>query len=78
MSNASNSAGLAVSGCVTEEGAAYLWGFGDNSQLGKGEDDGDEILPKRLAETKQLAGRRVLQLEFGGQHAVLLATAKDD
>ena len=32
----------------------------------------DEVLPKRLAETKKFAGQRVVQLEFGGQHAAAL------
>ena len=35
-------AGLAVSGAVSADGRAWLWGFGTNSQLGKGDDDGDE------------------------------------
>ena len=30
----------------------------------------------RLAETKRFQGRRVVQLEFGGQHALLLAVPK--
>ncbi|KAK9820428.1 hypothetical protein WJX72_010230 [[Myrmecia] bisecta] len=70
-------AGLAVSGCVSEAGDAYCWGFGDSHQLGKGDDDADEVVPRRIAETKRFSNRRVLQLEFGGQHAVLLTVARD-
>ena len=36
----------------------------------------DEILPKKLADTKKFAGQRVVQLEFGGQHAALLCVPK--
>lgn len=35
-------AGLAVSGAFDTNGRAWLWGFGTNNQLGKGDDDGDE------------------------------------
>lgn len=65
-------AGLAVSGCYDEAGAGWLWGFGTSNQLGKGDDDEDEIVPKKLAETKKWSGQRILQLELGGQHAALL------
>lgn len=65
-----------MSGCFSAGGDAWLWGFGTNSQLGKGDDDADEPVPRRLAETKRFQGRRVVQLEFGGQHALLLAVPK--
>jgi alpha-tubulin suppressor-like RCC1 family protein len=35
-------AGLAVSGAISDDGRAWLWGFGTNNQLGKGDDDADE------------------------------------
>jgi regulator of chromosome condensation len=66
------SAGLAVSGCIAEGGGAWVWGFGTSNQLGKGDDDEDEIVPRKLAETKRFAGKRVLALEFGGQHVAML------
>ncbi|CAL8462036.1 g1567 [Coccomyxa elongata] len=66
-------AGLAVSGAFDKDGKAWLWGFGTNGQLGKGsDDDADEEVPKVLAETKRFSGRKVVQLEFGGQHTLLL------
>ena len=65
-----------MSGAVGADGAAYLWGFGTNNQLGKGGDDGDELVPHRLAETKRFSGRAVVQLDFGGQHALLLVVPK--
>ncbi len=41
----------------------------------QGDDDGDEVLPRRLAETKRLAGQRVVALAFGGQvHFSLIAS----
>ena len=36
----------------------------------------DEIVPKKLADTKKFAGQRIVQLEFGGQHATLLCVPK--
>lgn len=65
-----------MSGCLSADGDAWLWGFGTNSQLGKGDDDGDELLPRRLAETKRFQARAVKQLEFGGQHALLLTVPR--
>lgn len=70
-------AGLAVSGCFDADGAAWMWGFGTSNQLGKGEDDDDEIMPKKLAETKKFNAQRVLQLEIGGQHVGLLCCARE-
>lgn len=69
-------AGLAVSGCFSEEGAAYMWGFGTSNQLGKGDDDEDEVVPKKLAETKKFTGVKVAQLEIGGQHVGMLCVPK--
>ncbi|KAI3438963.1 hypothetical protein D9Q98_001377 [Chlorella vulgaris] len=69
-------AGLAVSGCFSEAGDGWLWGFGTSNQLGKGDDDEDEIVPKKLAETKRFANQKIVQLEFGGQHAALLCVPK--
>ena len=63
-------------GCVDSEGAAWVWGFGTSNQLGKGEDDEDEIVPRKLAETKRFAGQRVVALEFGGQHVAMLCQPK--
>lgn len=36
-------AGIAVSGVYSSDGDAWLWGFGTNNQLGKGDDDSGEI-----------------------------------
>jgi regulator of chromosome condensation len=69
-------AGLAVSGCFSEDGAAYMWGFGTSNQLGKGDDDEDEVVPRKLAETKKFTGVKVAQLEIGGQHVGMLCVPK--
>lgn len=66
-------AGLAVSGCVGGEGGAWAWGFGTNYQLGRGDDDDDAAVPVRIAETKNMQGKRAVAMEFGGQHAAMLA-----
>ncbi len=69
-------AGLAVSGAFSAEGDVWLWGFGTSNQLAKGDDDGDEVAPRKLAATKAFQNRRVVALEFGGQHAALLAVER--
>ena len=53
-------------------GKVYAWGFGENLQLGTGEED-DEYEPKEVT-GKQLEGRKVLAISAGGQHTCLLAT----
>lgn len=54
-----------------------MWGMGTTNQLAKGEDDdSDEALPKKIAQTKAFNNQRVLQLEFGGQHVAMLCQAK--
>ena len=68
-------AGLAVSGCFDQHGSAYLWGFGTSNQLAKGDDDDDEIVPRKVAATKRFQGQKVIQCEFGGQHAAFLCTS---
>lgn len=70
-------AGLAVSGCFSNDGTAWVWGFGTSNQLGKGDDDEDEDIPRKLAETKLFSKeRQVTSLEFGGQHVGLLCASK--
>ena len=41
------------------------------------EDDGDELLPLKLKETKRLQHRAILQLDIGGQHVAMLAADAD-
>lgn len=69
-------AGLAVSGCFDTTGHVWLWGFGTSNQLGKGDDDEDEIIPKKVAETKRFNAQKTMILEFGGQHVALLCTPR--
>ena len=70
-------AGLAVSGCFGEDGSVWMWGFGTSNQLAKGDDDEDEIVPRKVAETKKFTGVKVLQLEIGGQHVGMLVVPKE-
>lgn len=66
------SADIMVSGCFTSNGDAYLWGANTNSQIGKGNDDTDEVTPLKLKETKRFKDRKVISMEIGGQMALLL------
>ena len=69
-------AGLAVSGCFDTEGTAYTWGFGTSNQLIKGDDDEDEVVPKKVASTKRFQAH-VVGMDFGGQHGAMVAYDKD-
>lgn len=62
---------------ITESGRLYSWGFGTNGQLGSGEDE-DIVIPtlvkgKRLVPKDGTPPARVLQVDAGGQHTVILA-----
>lgn len=70
-------AGLAVSGCFGEDGSVWMWGFGTSNQLAKGDDDEDEVVPRKVGETKKFTGVKVVQLEIGGQHVGMLAVPKE-
>jgi alpha-tubulin suppressor-like RCC1 family protein len=65
-------AGLAVSGCFDAQGVAYTWGFGTSNQLCKGDDDDDEVIPRKVAATKRFQAH-VVQLDVGGQHGAMVA-----
>ncbi len=66
-------AGLAVTGAfVKGSEGLYMWGFGTNGQLAKGDDDSDEAQPCKVKQTKAWNAQQVLRLEIGGQHAVVL------
>lgn len=49
-------AGLAVSGCFSEAGDGWLWGFGTSNQLGKGDDDEGEHKACALSENTWRCG----------------------
>jgi regulator of chromosome condensation len=72
------SAGLAVSAAITATGSMYAWGFGDTSQLGKGSDDSDEVLPYRLKPTRRFPATGGIAVAMGGQHGLWLAAAPAD
>lgn len=65
-------AGGSTSACVTDDGDAYVWGYGDLGQLGRGSDQSDALTPVRLAPTKAMGGKRVVDVSFGGQHTAAL------
>ncbi|XP_066971514.1 regulator of chromosome condensation [Macrobrachium rosenbergii] len=68
------SAGECVSLVVMESGDVYGFGMGTNNQLAQGDDD-DQLEPVKLG-GKQLAERKVVAAQAGGQHTVLLAVQK--
>lgn len=69
------SAGECVSVVVMESGDAYGFGMGTNNQLAQGDNDDDQLLPVKLT-GKQLAERKVVAAQAGGQHTVILAVPK--
>eukprot|EP00951_Prasinocladus_malaysianus_P039434 scaffold441770_cov46-Prasinocladus_malaysianus.AAC.3 len=69
------SAGLAVSGAFAKGGEGlWMWGFGTNGQLAKGDDDGDETVPAKVKQTKGWNAQQVIGLDIGGQHVVILCS----
>ena len=43
-----NPAGIMVSGCFNPEGGLWMWGANTNSQLGKGDEEEDELVPLKV------------------------------
>ncbi|XP_042227472.1 regulator of chromosome condensation-like [Homarus americanus] len=68
------SAGECVSLVIMESGDVYAFGMGTNNQLAQGDEE-DQLLPVKMG-GKQLAERRVVAAQAGGQHTLLLAIAK--
>jgi alpha-tubulin suppressor-like RCC1 family protein len=68
-------AGGAVSGCFSADMCGlWLCGFGSTGQLAKGaDDDDDEKTMTKVKRTKVFNEVRLENLEFGGQHVVMLA-----
>jgi regulator of chromosome condensation len=64
--------GMGNGACITDEGEAYVWGYGDVGQLGRGDDQADAATPERLKPTKAMAGKQFSAVSFGGQHAAVL------
>ncbi|KAG1652633.1 Regulator of chromosome condensation [Nymphon striatum] len=67
--------GVCVSFAVDEEGKAYSWGMGTNSQLGHGDDE-DRFVPTQM-NSKMMTARKSLKVCGGGQHTVILALNKE-
>ena len=55
-------------------GDVYAWGMGTSYQLGTG--DEDDVHVPNLMQGKQLEDRKVISIDAGGQHTVLLAVNK--
>ena len=56
-------------------GEAYCWGYGDNGQLGDGLNTGSNIPVKVVNNTGELAGKTLVSISTGYQHACVLDTA---
>lgn len=72
-------AGGAVSGCFSDKMCGlWLCGFGSTGMLAKGaDDDDDEKLMTKVKRTKVFNEVKIKQLEFGGQHVVMLTVPCD-
>lgn len=72
------SCGEVVSFAVTEDGHLYSWGMGSCLQLGSGNDD--DVFSPILVEGKNLivAEHKVLMVDAGGQHTLILAQKKNE
>jgi regulator of chromosome condensation len=73
-------AGVAVSGCFSdEECGVWFCGLGDAMQLAKpaGKEE-DEAALRRAEQTKVFQAVNITQLEFGGQHTVMLGVPRPE
>ena len=57
---------------VTAGGEAYVWGYAQEGNLGRGDDCDDAHVPERLKPTRAMAGKKVVAVSFGGQHTAAL------
>ena len=57
---------------VTADGEAYVWGYGNEGNLGRGDDCDDAHVPERLVPTRAMAGKKIVAVSFGGQHTAAL------
>ncbi|KAM7532537.1 hypothetical protein Aperf_G00000130164 [Anoplocephala perfoliata] len=64
--------GEACSYAVDDAGKAFSWGMGSNQQLGQEDEEKDSLEPGEII-GRNLVDRRVIMIDAGGQHAVMLA-----
>ena len=64
-------AGSACTFAIWESGKAFAWGFGENLQLTNGVEE-DAATPI-LCQGKQIDDRKILAIDSGGQHSVIVA-----
>ena len=57
---------------VTAGGEAYVWGYAQEGNLGRGDDCDDAHVPERLKPTRAMTGKKVVAVSFGGQHTAAL------
>ena len=67
--------GSSVSYAVTQDGRVYAWGFGENWQLGNGEDDDQKTPTLVNVSIKKDVATGVVFVSSGGQHTCLVAKA---
>ncbi|KAM3185567.1 hypothetical protein ACTXT7_006077 [Hymenolepis weldensis] len=65
-------AGESCSYAVDDDGKAFSWGMGSSQQLAQEEEDEDALEPGEMI-GRNLEGRRIIMVDAGGQHAVMLA-----
>lgn len=58
----------------TSDGRVYVWGLGENFQLGLGGDE--DVYEPALLASKQVKDKEVLNVNSGGQHTLLLVADK--
>ncbi|VDN99687.1 unnamed protein product [Rodentolepis nana] len=66
-------AGESCSYAVDDSGKAFSWGMGSSQQLAQEDEDEDALEPGEMV-GRNLEGRRVIMVDAGGQHAVMLAS----
>jgi len=65
--------GHSVSYAITEKSELYSWGFGENWQLGKADNDDSEAPQPVLSKIRGDPARKVRAVSSGGQHTLVMA-----
>eukprot|EP00128_Syssomonas_multiformis_P002694 Colp12_sorted_trinity150504_noHs@9274 len=67
--------GESTSYAITEKGELYAWGFNESYQCGVGSEEAFMAAPVKVE--KNLDNMKVVQIDAGGQHTVLLAVSSE-
>lgn len=65
-------AGTDHSFAITQDGAAYSWGFNAHHQVGHGNEETDEVEQPTQLENKHVSGNMLVSAAAGGQFSIVV------